>query len=109
MYISDKTVSGKITGYQSEYGYLIEENYYEPNSDYIAAEPLSMGLAGTFYLDINDKIVTYRYDATGDNALYAAMAAMGYCEDYLRLPLTPMEDARREKLYAEMRNVGINI
>ena len=39
----------------------------------------------------------------------AAMAAMGYCEDYLRLPLTPMEDARREKLYAEMRNVGINI
>ena len=39
----------------------------------------------------------------------AAMAAMGYCEDYLRLPLTPMEEARREKLLAEMRNVGINV
>ena len=39
----------------------------------------------------------------------AAMAKMGYCEDYLRLPLTPMEDVRREKLFAEMRNVGINI
>lgn len=33
----------------------------------------------------------------------AAMAAMGYCEDYLRLPLTPMEDAHRETLLALMR------
>ena len=28
----------------------------------------------------------------------AAMAAMGFCEDYLRLPLTPMEDAHKAKL-----------
>ncbi len=39
----------------------------------------------------------------------AAMAKMGFCEDYLRLPLTPMEDANREKLFNEMRNVGIKI
>ena len=39
----------------------------------------------------------------------AAMAKMGYCEDYLRLPLTPMEDANRQKLFNEMRNVGIKI
>ncbi|MBO5321216.1 MAG: 4-hydroxy-tetrahydrodipicolinate synthase [Clostridia bacterium] len=39
----------------------------------------------------------------------AAMAKMGFCEDYLRLPLTPMEDAAREVLYKEMKNVGINI
>ena len=39
----------------------------------------------------------------------AAMAAMGYCEDYLRLPLTPMEDATREKLYKAMRDVGIEV
>jgi 4-hydroxy-tetrahydrodipicolinate synthase len=39
----------------------------------------------------------------------AAMAKMGFCEDYLRLPLTPMEDENREKLFAEMRNVGIEI
>ena len=39
----------------------------------------------------------------------AAMAKMGFCEDYLRLPLTPMEDAHKEKLFAEMRNVGIEI
>ena len=39
----------------------------------------------------------------------AAMAKMGFCEDYLRLPLTPMEDGAREILYNEMRKVGINI
>lgn len=37
----------------------------------------------------------------------AAMAKMGFCEDYLRLPLTPMEDAHKEKLFDEMKNVGI--
>lgn len=37
----------------------------------------------------------------------AAMAKMGFCEDYLRLPLTPMEDAHREILYTEMQKVGI--
>ncbi len=39
----------------------------------------------------------------------AAMAEMGYCEDYLRLPLTQMEAAHREVLFNEMRKVGINI
>ena len=33
----------------------------------------------------------------------AAMAAMGWCENYLRLPLTEMEEAHAEKLYALMR------
>ena len=33
----------------------------------------------------------------------AAMAAMGYCEDYLRLPLTPMEDEHRATLLACMK------
>ena len=33
----------------------------------------------------------------------AAMAAMGYCENYLRLPLTPMEKAHEENLLALMR------
>lgn len=37
----------------------------------------------------------------------AAMAAMGYCEDYVRLPLTVMEDAHREKLLALMREQGL--
>lgn len=39
----------------------------------------------------------------------AAMAAMGFCENYLRLPLTPMEDSNREKLYSLMRKNGLNL
>ena len=37
----------------------------------------------------------------------AAMAAMGFCDDYLRLPLTSMEDANKEKLFALMRKEGL--
>ncbi len=39
----------------------------------------------------------------------AAMAAMGFCEDYLRLPLTPMEQAGKEKLLALMRKEGLKV
>lgn len=39
----------------------------------------------------------------------AAMAAMGYCENYLRLPLVCMEDAHREVLLQCMRDVGVNV
>ena len=38
----------------------------------------------------------------------AAMSAMGYCENYLRLPLTAMEDANEKRLLSDMRNAGIN-
>lgn len=37
----------------------------------------------------------------------AAMSAMGYGEEHLRLPLTPMEPEHRAKLYEEMRKLGI--
>ena len=37
----------------------------------------------------------------------AAVEAMGFCENYLRSPLYPMEDANREKLLESMRNVGL--
>ena len=39
----------------------------------------------------------------------AAMAAMGFCEDYLRLPLTPMEESHRQVLLAEMRRQGLQV
>ena len=39
----------------------------------------------------------------------ASMAAMGYCENYLRLPLTPMEEAHKEILLNEMRKCGIKV
>ncbi len=39
----------------------------------------------------------------------AAMAAMGFCENYLRLPLTEMEEANKTRLLNEMRKMGINV
>ena len=39
----------------------------------------------------------------------AAVSAMGFGEENLRLPLTPMEDATRAVLFAEMRKLGINV
>ena len=37
----------------------------------------------------------------------AAMAAMGFCENYLRLPLTPMEPQHEEKLLKLMKEQGL--
>ena len=39
----------------------------------------------------------------------AATAAMGYGEDVLRLPLTPMEDHTKAVLLDEMRKLGMNV
>ncbi len=39
----------------------------------------------------------------------AAMAALGFCEDYLRLPLTPMESEHREVLLSLMRQQGLEV
>ncbi len=39
----------------------------------------------------------------------AALAAMGYGEDYLRLPLTPMEEPYRSAMLEEMRKLGISV
>ena len=39
----------------------------------------------------------------------AAVSAMGFGADILRLPLTPMEDATRANLYEQMRKLGIEV
>ena len=39
----------------------------------------------------------------------AAVSAMGFGADILRLPLTPMEDGTRAKLYEEMRKLGVQV
>ena len=39
----------------------------------------------------------------------AGVSALGFGEEHLRMPLTPMEDATRAKLYAEMRKLGMNV
>lgn len=37
----------------------------------------------------------------------AAMAAMGWCENTLRLPMTPIDEAKADKMYAIMRSHGL--
>ena len=39
----------------------------------------------------------------------AAMAAMGFCENHVRLPLTPMEEDHYEQLLTCMRTAGISV
>ena len=39
----------------------------------------------------------------------AAVSAMGFGEEHLRLPLTPMEDANFQRLLAAMRRHGVNV
>ena len=39
----------------------------------------------------------------------AAVSALGFGEEHLRLPLTPMEEGPRAKLYEEMRKLGMNV
>ena len=39
----------------------------------------------------------------------AAMAAMGFCENYLRLPLVPMEEDHYEVMIQRMRALGIQV
>ena len=39
----------------------------------------------------------------------AAVSAMGFGQDYLRLPLTPMEEPFRNNLYEQMRKLGVQV
>ena len=39
----------------------------------------------------------------------AAMAALGFCENYLRLPLIPMEEGHEQMLLQKMRDLGLNV
>ena len=39
----------------------------------------------------------------------AAMAAMGFCENFVRLPLTTMEEPHRQTMLQHMRDLGIRV
>lgn len=39
----------------------------------------------------------------------AAMSKLGFCENYLRLPLVPMEQPQEEVMLARMKEVGIHV
>ena len=57
------------------------------------------------YLDLIDAL----FSEVNPIPVKAAMAAMGYCEDYLRLPLTSMEAHNKEKLLSLMRKAGLSV
>lgn len=39
----------------------------------------------------------------------AAISAMGFGQEHLRMPLTPMESVHRENLYQQMRKLGVQV
>ena len=57
------------------------------------------------YLDLVDAL----FCEVNPIPVKAAMHAMGYGENYLRLPLTPMEPQNEAKLLSLMRQCGINV
>ena len=55
------------------------------------------------YVDLIDAL----FSEVNPIPVKAAAAAMGFCEDYLRLPLTPMEDAHKAVMLDLMKKNGI--
>ena len=47
------------------------------------------------------------FSETSPIPVKAALAKMGLCEDELRLPLVPMQEGPRQKMYAIMRELGL--
>lgn len=65
-------------------------------------------LAGAAELQLNyQRLTKALFCEVNPIPVKAAMAAMGFCENYLRLPLTPMEDAHAQGLYGLMREQGL--
>ena len=53
------------------------------------------------------KLIKYLFSEVNPVPVKAAAAALGICENALRLPLLPMEEAHEQVLLAEMRKLGI--
>ena len=73
--------------------------------DYLNGDVKSALSAQLKYL----KLVDALFSEVNPIPAKAAMAAMGFCENYLRLPLTPMEPQNEAKLFELMRENGIEI
>ncbi len=70
IYISNETVAGTITAYDPDEGYLIGEEYYKAYED-----SFDLGDTGLFYLDMNNQLVMYKYDAASDKGVYGVVTA----------------------------------
>lgn len=76
VYISRKPISGKIESYDSRLGYFIGDEWYKAAPDY-AGEALTLGMEGTFYLDLNNKIGNYDRVIT-EKPVAAVMSGLEY-------------------------------
>ena len=76
IYVSNKTVQGTITAYDSDEGYLIGEEYYKAYDGC----SFDLGDEGIFYLDMNNQLVKSKYNAANDRAVYGIMTAVGQGE-----------------------------
>ena len=54
-------------------------------------------------------LVDALFSETSPIPIKAALAAVGLCDEELRLPLVPMQPATREKLYEAMRGAGLRV
>ncbi len=72
IYVSNKTVQGKITSYDSDEGYLIGEEFYRAYDGC----SFDLGDEGTFFLDMNNQLVMSKYNAASDKAVYGIMTAV---------------------------------
>lgn len=80
VYVNNEKVTGKIGSYESNLGYEINGNYYEPTYNY-SDDTLTLGLSGSFFLDMSGKIAAYEYKETGVTAMTAAIAGVDYNEN----------------------------
>lgn len=55
------------------------------------------------------KLISALFSDVNPIPVKTAMAAMGFCSDYLRAPLVEMDGAAKEKLLEAMREQGINV
>ena len=86
-------------------------------SDVVPAETVAMtdaALAGDFEKAAKLQckllpLINALFSEVNPIPVKAAVSAMGYCQDILRLPLTPMEAETRAKLYEEMRKLGVQV
>lgn len=78
LYVSRESVTGKVTEFSSENGFLIDGTYYNV-ADGCGGATVAVGVYGTFYLDYNGEIANVVLSGENDgNASYAVVAGIGY-------------------------------
>ena len=82
---------------------VVPQETHDMVAKYLAGDP-----AGALELQLRyTKLIKYLFSEVNPVPVKAACAAMGFCENVLRSPLYPMEEAHEQVLLNEMRRLGI--